>query len=97
MIKPLVLVRRRDFPPTTELVTILGISQVFWGYFLVVLNWFHHLFSEFLQESEIVGILVFHTNTPYFLCLDAFSFWEFIEVHVACIRLACVYTCPTFT
>ena len=97
MIKPLVLVRRRDFPPTTKLATILGISRVFWGYFLVVLNWFHHLFSEFLQDSELVGILVFHTSTPCSLYLAAFSFWEAIEVHAACIRPACLYMCPTFT
>jgi hypothetical protein len=61
-----------DFPPTTEFATVLGISRVFWGYFLVVLNWFHHLFSEFLQESKLVGILVFHTSTPCFFCLVAF-------------------------
>jgi hypothetical protein len=33
MIKPLVLFCRRDLPPTKKLVTIMGISWVFWGYF----------------------------------------------------------------
>jgi hypothetical protein len=63
---------------------------------LGVLNWFDDLFSEFLQESEFVGILVFHTSTPCFDCLTLFSFWEVTEVYAACKRPTCVYTCPTF-
>jgi hypothetical protein len=37
-------------------------------------NLFHYLFLEFLQKSELAGILVFHTSSSCFLCLAAFSF-----------------------
>jgi hypothetical protein len=50
------------------------ISRVSGDTFLGFLNWFYYLFSKFLQESKLVGILVFHTSTPFFLRLTIFSF-----------------------